>query len=719
MDLLTSRNTQHEKTNTKWHVVVVMAVMASLTGSFASENPPSVVVNTDEATAAARESRENSQVEFLADDVARHVDYLCGDELAGRMTGTAGEKLATAYAAAYLERLGLRPAGDNGTWFQKFEFTSGVALGKNNSLTAGDTSYKVDEDWRPLSFSGDGEFKPTGVAFAGYGMHVPKRPGVEEYDSYVHLDVKDKWVVVFRYMPEDIAPERRQQLSQASQLRFKATVARGREARGLIVVTGPNAKSNSQLIPLRLDGILAGQSLPVISVTDEVAQSWLKASGKDLKELQDKLDTGALSKGFELEGVQLSASIDVDRVKGTGRNVLGRLQGGDKPSDQAVLVGAHIDHLGKGVSSSSLARDEESELIHYGADDNASGVAAMLEVAEYLADQKDRGELKLRRDVLFAAWSGEELGLIGSSHFVKAIASHAQHHGGHPHSASPHGKSPAPLPASGNKAGTAGAAKSTKQAAATSAETKKAVNPHKSAAKSGHSNPHGPSHGSRSRSIYPYVAACINMDMIGRLDKTLILQGIGSSSIWRREIERRNAPVGLSITLQEDSYVPTDAQPFYAYGVPILSAFTGSHSDYHTPRDTPDKLNYEGAASVARLMGLVTRSLAMRESPPDYIETEAPQTRGGGGFRAYLGTIPDYAEEVKGVLLSGARKGGPADKAGIMSSDIIVELAGKKIENIYDYTSAIQALKVGEKTTMVVQRGKKRIKLTVIPGSRD
>ena len=100
MDLLTSRNTRHEKTNTKWHVVVVMAVMASLTGSFASENPPSVVVNTDEATAAARESRENSQVEFLADDVARHVDYLCGDELAGRMTGTAGEKLATAYAAA-------------------------------------------------------------------------------------------------------------------------------------------------------------------------------------------------------------------------------------------------------------------------------------------------------------------------------------------------------------------------------------------------------------------------------------------------------------------------------------------------------------------------------------------------------------------------------------------------------------------------------------------
>ena len=139
------------------------------------------------------------------------------------------------------------------------------------------------------------------------------------------------------------------------------------------------------------------------------------------------------------------------------------------------------------------------------------------------------------------------------------------------------------------------------------------------------------------------------MDMVGRLDKHLILQGIGSSSIWRSEIERRNAAVGLPITLQDDSYLPTDASSFYLHGVPILSAFTGAHSEYHTPRDTPETLNYEGAAQVARFMGLVAQALAASDSPPDYVQQSVKQTTTGGRLRAYLGTIPDYAEEVKGV----------------------------------------------------------------------
>lgn len=695
--------------------------------------PPDDTADTATARAVAKSASQQAETGFSAADIIRHVDYLCREELAGRMTGTAGEKLATAYVAAYFDSLGLKPAGDDGTWYQEFEFTSGVALGKDNTLTAGDTQYEVDKDWRPLSFSGDGKFPPAGIVFAGYGMKVPQDEKNEEYDSYVHLDVKDKWVMVFRYMPEGVKAERRQQLSRASQLRFKATVARNLGARGLIVVTGPNAKANSQLIPLRLDGMLAGSSLPAISVTDQVAQSWLKANDKNLKALQTKLDTGSLSMGFEIKGVELAAEIEVDRVTGTGRNVLGRLQAGDEPSDQVVVVGAHVDHLGQGASSSSLARQDESEGIHFGADDNASGVAAMLEVAEYLADQKARGRLKLKRDVVFAAWSGEELGLLGSDHFVKSLAAASHHHAHHAHGRSPHAGGHKP----GHSAGNPHAAK--KEPAGPTAvvaknpTSKKSDNPHHAAggnphakdAKNPHTkdaanNPHGSGHGSSaSRSIYPTVAACINMDMVGRLDKHLVLQGIGSSSVWRGEIERRNAPVGLSIRLQEDSYLPTDAQSFYKYGVPVLSAFTGSHSEYHTPRDKPDTLNYEGAADVAQLMGLITRAIAMRESPPDYVEQAAPKVRAGGGLRAYLGTIPDYAEEVKGVMLSGARKGGPADKAGVKGGDIIVELAGKKIENIYDYTHAIEALKIGQKTKIVVERRGQRVTLEIVPGSRD
>lgn len=426
--------------------------------------------------------------------------------------------------------------------------------------------------------------------------------------------------------------------------------------------------------------------------------------------------------GFELKDVKLGASISVKHLKSQGRNVLGRLQAGDKPSAQAIIVGAHVDHLGKGANSSSLARDDESNLIHYGADDNASGVAAMLEVAEYLADQRERGKLKMKRDVIFAAWSGEELGLLGSNHFVKAIAhgltahDHDHHHG-HDAAAKPSKNKSEEKPIVGD-----GPVPPRKDPVPSKTSPKKvtgqAEKPAKSAEAahaSGASHGHGASHG-----IHSAIAACINMDMVGRLKSNLVVQGVGSSSVWKSEIERRNAPIGLPITLQDDSYLPTDASSFYMQGVPVLSAFTGSHGEYHTPRDTPDTLNYEGAAKVAKFMGLVTRSLALRDKAPDYIAQKAPaQGQRRARLRAYLGTIPDYAEEVKGVKLGGATKGGPADKAGIKAGDIIVELGGKKIENIYDYTYAIEALKIGQKVKVVVERKGKRVKLELIPGSRD
>jgi hypothetical protein len=311
------------------------------------------------------------------------------------------------------------------------------------------------------------------------------------------------------------------------------------------------------------------------------------------------------------------------------------------------------------MHSSSLARDDEREGVHWGADDNASGVAALLEIAQWLAMLKTQGKLDARRDLLLAAWSGEEDGLIGSSHFVKTFRRTSLIE-----TASPH---------------------------------------------------------SDSAVLYPTVAACLNLDMVGRLDKRLILQGVGSSGMWRGEIERRNAGLGLPITLQEDSYLPTDASSFFTRGVPILSAFTGSHEDYHTPRDTPGKLNYDGAARIAQFMALVARSLSMRENAPDYIaQTRPEQGPARARLRAYLGTVPDYAEsDLQGVKLSAVAKGGPAETAGVRGGDVIVKLAGRKIDNIYDYTYAIEAVKIGEAVELVVLRDGKSVSLQVTPGSRE
>ncbi|MDA2935097.1 M28 family peptidase, partial [Acidobacteria bacterium AH-259-D05] len=211
------------------------------------------------------------------------------------------------------------------------------------------------------------------------------------------------------------------------------------------------------------------------------------------------------------------------------------------------------------------------------------------------------------------------------------------------------------------------------------------------------------------------------MDMIGRLRKSLVLQGVGSSSVWLRETERRNVPIGLPIVIQRDSYLPTDGTSFYLNGVPLLNAFTGAHQDYHTPRDTADKINYQGAEKITRLIGSITRSLLTNEITPDYVAMEQPESSiSRANLRAYLGTIPDYSQsDVIGVKLSGVMKGAPAEEAGLEGGDIVIELAGKKVENIYDYTYAIDALKVGSPAKVIVLRGDQRITLTVTPSSRE
>ena len=618
--------------------------------------PPSVV-QIEGARAEATAVVKANDPDYRAADIGRHVDYLCRPELGGRLTGTVGEKLATSYVASYMASLGLEPAGSDETYFFSFPFTAGVELKASNTLTSGDRQWKLDRDWRPLVFSKSSTIEPTDVVFAGYGIVAPAEGGHPEYDSYVHLDVENKWVMMFRQMPSEVSPERRQHWARFSSLRYKAMAARDRGAKGIIVVSGPTSGVRQQLVPLQMDGTLSGSSIAAISVSDAVAEAWFQKSEEKLADLQKALDKGDMMMGIELPEVKVGSTIEVQQVKREGVNALGILRAGDKPAKSMLIVGAHIDHLGTGGSGSSLATDDEKLGMHRGADDNASGVAGMLEIAQSLSQLKRAGKLTLEHDVLFAAWSGEELGLLGSAYFAD-----------HFYELYP----TLPKPEDGNR-------------------------------------------------LYPAVVACLNLDMVGRLRENLVLQGIGSSPIWPQEIERRNTVVGLPVTLQNDSYLPTDASTFFLKGVPILSAFTGSHSEYHTPRDTPELLNYEGAAKIAKLMGLVARSLAGSKDIPLFQEQKAPEGQGARAvMTAYLGTVPDYAQgDIKGVLLSGVAKDGPASKAGVQSNDVIVELAGRKVENIYDYTYAIEALRVGQETDIVIQRKGEPIRLKVTPLSRQ
>jgi Tol biopolymer transport system component len=611
------------------------------------------------ATAAGPDSRQLA-AEISARDIKAHVEWLASDNLDGRLAGTEGERRAAKYISEVFASVGLQPYGDN-EWLSAFPFTAGVELAEGNQLRWRGEELKLEVDWRPLTFSSSLDFAAAPVVFAGYGIETPEGAlgdsgkAIEPYSSYAHLEVKDRWVMVLRYLPEGITPARRTELSPYASLRNKAMVARQRGARGLVVVSGPASKVVSQLVPLDFDASLAGSGLGAVSVTDAVAEKMLQGTGKSLAALQGELDKGGSMMGFECGDGQLQASVRIRQEKRTAHNVLGILPAGASPDPHrpAVIIGAHYDHLGSRAGGSSRASGEQRNKIHHGADDNASGVAGMLEIAHWLVEQKSTGALKLQRDVIFAAWSAEELGLLGSHHFTQQMA--------------------------------------------------KAIG------------------GDESTKLTPLFAACLNLDMIGRLRDSLVLQGVGSSPWWSKAIERRNVVVGLPVVIQKDAHLPTDSTSFFLRSVPVLNAFTGNHADYHLPTDTADKINVEGAARVSSLMGMILRDLAQSVEVPAFVAMEAPRNQGTrGGLRAYLGTIPDYAQgDVKGVKLSGVSALGPAAKAGVKGGDVIVGLGGKEVLNIYDYTAIMGALKVGQPTTLKVLRSGKVLELKVTPGSRD
>lgn len=217
------------------------------------------------------------------------------------------------------------------------------------------------------------------------------------------------------------------------------------------------------------------------------------------------------------------------------------------------------------------------------------------------------------------------------------------------------------------------------------------------------------------------VDAYLNFDMVGRLkDNKLIMQGIGSSTEWKRILEKKNVAAGFNLILQDDPYVPTDAMSLYQGEVPVLCFFTGIHDDYHRPTDTADKIDYDGMQRIATFAANITKELLKTDVNLPYakVAMSQSQSEASRGFTVYLGTIPDYTAEVEGVKLSGVREGGPADKAGIKKDDIIIGLAGKDIKNIYDYTYILGDLKPGEKVTMVVMRNGKKVNIDVTPEAK-
>lgn len=355
--------------------------------------------------------------EIREPDARRLVGWIASEQMNGRRAGSPEEKKLTEKYAELFKAWGLEGAAPGGGFFHRFKFTSNVKLGADNHLTllgAYEKQLAVGSEAEPYSLSGTGDLRESPIVFAGYGVKAPASEGQPAYDSYADLDVGKKWVLILADLPSELSPERRQYLNIYARLQHKVTVAREAGAAGVLVIEGLETLKPIPGRALRFEGSLSTASLPVWRLGGPWVKEFFKKSGQDFDVVRKDLEAGKMV-SFAVPSVYGKAKTDLIHETSEGTNVIARLRG-SVPSAGAVLIGAHGDHLGRGESGSSLARPNEQGQIHFGADDNASGVAALLELAHSFSESRKKSPLA--KDLVFGIWSAEEIGVLGSKAFI-------------------------------------------------------------------------------------------------------------------------------------------------------------------------------------------------------------------------------------------------------------------------------------------------------------
>ena len=595
------------------------------------------------ASAVAQQQQTASQHEASASRLQQHVSYLASDALDGRRTGTAGANDAARYIAGEFARLGLRPgtsgpASRRGSqmmarYLQSFPYVAGVELGQKNEIAIGSQRLALREEWTPLGSSASGNVSGS-LVFVGYGIKSAEL----NHDDYQGLPISGNIALTLAGTPDGENPHGR--FVRFTDVRWKAIAARDAGAKALLVIANdPNFKQE-RLARIDYDNLAGEAALPIAVISQQALAKLapgLDVAQLDLGELR-KLAAAKQQSAVKPIAGPFTVTIDVVRKEVPAYNVVGILEGAD-PSlkNEAIVIGAHYDHLGRGGEGSLAPRSGE---IHHGADDNASGTAGLLELARMFASERPRA----KRTIVFIAFGGEEEGLLGSNYYVN-------------HPATPLAK----------------------------------------------------------------TVAMLNMDMIGRMkDRKLVIGGVGTAKEWRDIIAQGTADSSRSfdLTLNEDGFGPSDHSSFYGKQIPVLFFWTGTHNDYHKPSDTFEKINYADQTRVVNLVAYIVRNVDTAAQRVTYTTAKAPATPRTGGFRVYLGTIPNYADSNDGLLIDGVRDDSPAAKAGLKAGDRIVKIGTREVKNVYDYTFALGEMKAGEEYLVEVVRGKERLSLKITPTQR-
>ncbi len=343
--------------------------------------------------------------EISAADIKNNIEYLASDSLKGRKPGKEGGKLAADFIRTKFKNAGLKLMFNNG--YQKFKLVTSAEIGKGNSLTVNGKSFEVEKDFLPYAFSSNTKAEAT-VVFAGYGLQVNLDKA--KWDDYKGVDVAGKWVLALQGDPDMENAE--SPFVPFSTERAKALNASDNKAAGLILVAGPSFSKTDNLPKLFFDKDVRRYSFPVIQVTREVANQMLAGTGETVTSLETKIVNEKAPVSLTAN-TKVTANVKVDLKEIETQNVVAEVPGNDPAlKDQYIVVGAHYDHLGMGGPGSG-SRMPDTIAVHNGADDNASGTASVIEMAEKMASEKNN-----KRSVIFVAFGAEEMGLLGSKAFT-------------------------------------------------------------------------------------------------------------------------------------------------------------------------------------------------------------------------------------------------------------------------------------------------------------
>ena len=408
--------------------------------------------------------------------------------------------------------------------------------------------------------------------------------------------------------------------------------AKDKGAVGVFLVSPSDLEKSDVIMHMQYDKSPSDAGLPVFSITRALADKMLASMNYTIASLESEMKENHKPVSLYLEP-SVTATADVVKTRVTAQNVAAVIDGSDPVlKNEYIIIGAHFDHLGMGGEGSG-SRAPEQLAVHNGADDNASGTAGVMELAQKLSANRTN----LKRSVVFVAFTGEEMGLLGSKEFVS--------------------KPPVDL---------------------------KKVN------------------------------AMINMDMIGRLNpetNTISVGGTGTSAESDSLLKILEMDRPYKITHSTDGYGPSDHASFYSENIPVFYFTTGAHDDYHTPGDDASKINYTGEVAVLQMVNDLANALSSGKRL-SFREAGAKQaTRYGRNMKVTLGIVPDMvSNDNNGLRVDGVRKGGPADRSGIVKGDRVISIEGQPVTNIYDYMARLGKLKPGQVASVeIIREGQKQI----------